>query len=80
MTRAYVIDPGMFDKPVLLSAWLQAQEKLACNANAHVDFYSIQPSSAYTPSYPNGSPYATDPNYTQTNNTLTGYANGHTCN
>jgi hypothetical protein len=79
-TMAYVIDPGMFDQPVLLSTWLQAQENLACNANAHVDFYSIQPSSAYLPTYPTGAPYTTDPNYTQTNNTLINYANGHTCN
>lgn len=79
-TLAYVIDPGMFNQPVLLSTWLQAQENLACSANAHVDFYSIQPSSAYLPTYPTGAPYTTDPNYTATNNTLIGYANGHTCN
>ena len=79
-TLAYVIDPGMFNQPVLLSTWLKAQENLACNANAHVDFYSIQPSSAYTPSYPNGSPFATDPNYTQTNAKLIAYSNLQTCN
>jgi hypothetical protein len=80
ITRAYVIDPGMFDQPVLLSTWLQAQENLECKPYAKVDFYSIQPSSAYTPTYPTGAPFTTDPNYTQTNNTLIGYANGHTCN
>lgn len=79
-TLAYVIDPGMFDQPVLLSTWLQAQENLACYASAHVDFYSIQPSSAYLPTYPNGAPFTTDPNYVQTNATLISYANGHTCN
>ncbi len=79
-TMAYVIDPGMFNEPVLLSTWLAAQENLACNANGHVDFYSIQPSSAYLPTYPTGAPFTTDPNYIQTNNTLTGYAGGHTCN
>jgi hypothetical protein len=77
-TMAYVIDPGMFTAPVLLSTWLAAQENKTCNANAHVSMYSIQPSSAYTPSYPPGS-YATDPNYTATNNTLISYANGVTC-
>jgi hypothetical protein len=80
LTLAYVIDPGMFDKPVLLSTWLAAQENLACFNNAHVDFYSIQPSSAYLPTYPTGAPFTTDPNYAQTDATLTGYANGHTCN
>lgn len=79
-TLAYVIDPGMFNQPVLLSTWLAAQENLACDANAHVDFYSIQPSSAYLPTYPTGAPFTTDPNYTQTNNTLINYANLHTCN
>jgi hypothetical protein len=77
---AYVIDPGMFDQPVLLSTWLNAQRNTTCNANATVDAYSIQPSSAYTPSYPGGTPYATDPNYTQTNTMLGIYANGVTCN
>ncbi len=79
LTLAYVIDPGMFDQPVLLSTWLNAQKNTSCNANATVDFYSIQPSSAYLPTYPTGAPYTTDPNYTQTNATLLGYANGHTC-
>lgn len=79
LTMAYVIDPGMFDQPVLLSTWLNAQKNTSCNANATVDFYSIQPSSAYLPTYPTGAPYTTDPNYTQTNATLLGYANGHTC-
>jgi hypothetical protein len=80
LTLAYVIDPGMFDQPVLLSTWLHAQENLACYNNAHVDFYSIQPSSAYLPTYPTGAPFTTDPNYAQTDATLISYANGHTCN
>lgn len=80
ITLAYVIDPGMFDKPVLLSTWLAAQKTTSCNPNSMVDSYSIQSSSAYTPSYPNGTPYTTDPNYFQTNSTLTGYASATTCN
>jgi hypothetical protein len=80
LTLAYVIDPGMFNQPVLLSTWLQAQENLACYNNAHVDFYSIQPSSAYLPTYNTGPPFTTDPNYAQTDATLISYANGHTCN
>jgi hypothetical protein len=79
-TLAYVIDPGMFDQPVLLSTWLHAQENLACNANAHVDFYSIQPSSAYLPTYPTGAPFTTDPTYALTNADLISHANLHTCN
>lgn len=80
VTLAYVIDPGMFDKPVLLSTWLAAQKTTSCNPNSMVDTYSIQSSTAYTPSYPNGTPYATDPNYTQTNSMLINYASATTCN
>jgi glutaminase-like protein len=73
-----VIDPGMFDKPVLLTSWLSAQENKTCSPNAHVSMYSIQPGSAYTPS---GGPnaFTTDPNYTQTDATLTAYRNLVTC-
>lgn len=74
---AMVIDPGMFDKPVLLSTWLAAQENKTCNPLAKVSAYSIQPGSAYTPGW-NG-PYGTDPNYTATEATLIGYQNGVTC-
>jgi hypothetical protein len=72
-TLAMVIDPGMFDKPVLLSSWLMAQENAACSAHAHVSSYSIQPGSAYTPMY------STDPTYTATNATLIAYQNLTTC-
>ena len=72
-TLALVIDPGMFDKPVLLSSWLMAQENSACSPNARVSSYSIQPGSAYTPGY------STDPNYTSTNQTLINYQNLTTC-
>ncbi len=68
-----VIDPGMFDKPVLLTTWLAAQENKNCFPNAHVSLYSIQPGSAYTP---NGgwTQFSTDPNYT-----LIAYKNLVTC-
>jgi hypothetical protein len=72
-TLAMVIDPGMFDKPVLLSSWLMAQENAACSANARVSSYSIQPGSAYTPMF------TTDPSYTSTNQTLINYENLTTC-
>lgn len=74
---AMVIDPGMFDKPVLLSTWLAAQENKACNPLAKVSAYSIQPGSAYSPGW-NG-PYSTDPNYTATEGTLLAYKNRVTC-
>jgi hypothetical protein len=76
---AMVIDPGMFDKPVLLSTWLMAQEQLACSPNAHVSMYSVQPGSTYTPANLAGTAFATDPTYSSTNATLTGYANATTC-
>jgi hypothetical protein len=74
-----VIDPGMFNKPVLLTTWLAAQENTACNPNAHVSMYSIQPSSAYCPANYAGTAFTTDPNYTQTDATLTAYRNLITC-
>ncbi|HYN08944.1 MAG TPA: protein-glutamine glutaminase family protein [Vicinamibacterales bacterium] len=74
---AMVIDPGMFDKPVLLSTWLAAQENLSCNANAHLTSYSIQPGSAYTPYYGGG--FTTDPSYTATESTLIAYSGLTTC-
>jgi Glutaminase len=76
---AMVIDPGMFDKPVLLSSWLAAQEDTTCSANAKVTMYSIQPGSAYQPAGGSGTAFMTDPNYTDTEQTLINYANLTTC-
>jgi len=76
---ALVIDPGMFDKPVLLSSWLYAQENKTCDANANVSMYSIQPGSAYSPANYQGTAFTTDPNYTATNATLNAYKNLTTC-
>lgn len=76
---ALVIDPGMFDKPVLLSSWLMAQESLACSASANVSMYSIQPGSAYAPDNYAGTMFITDPAYTHTNQTLINYQNLTTC-
>jgi Glutaminase len=75
---AMVIDPSMFDKPVLLSTWLTAQEDKTCAPTAKVTTYSIQPSSAYTPSGGPGA-YTTDPTYTLTHATLLNYKNLTTC-
>ncbi len=73
----YVIDPGMFNQPVTLSTWLQAQEnKKYCSHNAKVTSYSIQPGTAYWPM--NGG-YGTDPNYVSTEQTLIAYKNLITC-
>lgn len=76
---AMVIDPGMFDKPVLLSTWLSAQENVLCHANAHVSMYSIQPGSAYWPANYSGTAFATDPSYTATDATLINYSSLITC-
>jgi hypothetical protein len=76
---AMVIDPGMFNKPVLLSTWLSAQENTACSARARVSMYSIQPGSAYSPANYAGTAFTTDPLYAATNATLLAYQNLVTC-
>jgi hypothetical protein len=76
---AIVIDPGMFNKPVLLSTWLSAQKNAACHPNANVSMYSIQPGTAYTPANYAGTMFTTDPAYTATDATLTGYSSLTTC-
>jgi glutaminase-like protein len=82
LVLAMVIDPGMFDKPVLLSSWLAAQENAACSPKgrvAHVSMYSIQPGSAYWPANHAGTAFGTDPNYTLTQGTLVAYSGLTTC-
>lgn len=79
LNLAMVIDPGMFDKPVLLSEWLDAQANTACSPNAKVTMYSIQPGSAYWPANHEGTAYGTDDNYALTDGTLTAYKNLKTC-
>jgi hypothetical protein len=76
---AMVIDPGMFDKPVLLSTWLSAQKNLNCSPNAKVSMYSIQPGSAYTPANYAGTAFTTDPTYASTDATLLSYHYSRTC-
>ncbi len=76
---AMVIDPGMFNKPVLLTTWLAAQENTGCDPNARVSQFSIQPGSAYTPAWGSTTNFTTDPSYTATNATLVGYKNLVTC-
>lgn len=79
LTLTMVIDPGMFDKPVLLSTWLSAQQSTSCSANAHVSMYSIQPGSAYWPTNYAGTAFGTDPSYTLTQGTLVAYSGLTTC-
>lgn len=79
LTLAMVIDPSMFDKPVLLTTWLSAQEKTVCDANANLSMYAIQPGSAYTPNGYSGTQFTTDPNYTHTDSTCVNYSNLVTC-
>ena len=81
LVLAHVIDPGMFDQPVLLSTWLAAQENTACDPNARVSLYSIQPGSAYTPAWGGapGAAFDTDPTYASTDATLADYQTYTTC-
>ncbi|MBN1571023.1 MAG: hypothetical protein JXA73_24515 [Acidobacteria bacterium] len=79
LVLAMVIDPGMFDKPVLLSSWLSAQKNIGCDPNANVSMYSIQPGSAYSPANYAGTAFTTDPSYTATDNTLNLYHSYVTC-
>jgi hypothetical protein len=76
---AMVIDPGMFNNPVLLSTWLSAQKNAVCHPNANVSMYSIQAGSAYAPANYAGTAFSTDPAYTATDATLIGYAGLTTC-
>ena len=76
---AMVIDPGMFNNPVLLSTWLSAQENSACHPNANVSMYSIQAGSAYSPANYAGTAFTTDPAYTATDATLINYSGLTTC-
>ena len=76
---ALVVDPGMFDKPVLLSSWLSAQQNTGCDPHANVSKYSIQPGSAYLPANYAGTAFTTDPAYISTNATLAAYSTLTTC-
>lgn len=79
LVLAMVIDPGMFDKPVLLSTWLAAQQNAACSPDAHVSMYSIQPGTAYWPTSYSGTTFGTDPTYALTESTLIAYSGLTTC-
>lgn len=76
---AMVIDPGMFNGPVLLSTWLSAQENTTCSPNANVSMYSIQAGSAYAPANYAGTMFSADPSYTATDATLSSYSAFTTC-
>jgi len=74
-----VLDPGMFNGPVIWNYWLAAQQTTACYAAAKVTMYSVQPDTAYAPANYAGTSFTTDPNYTATNQTLIAYKNLKTC-
>lgn len=81
-TKAYVFDPAMFDQPVLLSAWLHAQENPACVPTGdvpNVSMINIQPTSSYWPADATGYSFGTDPLYTSTNSTMVSYSTLITC-
>jgi len=77
--KSYVMDPAMFNTPVLLSAWLGAQQDKRCSATAHVSMYSIQPPTAYWPNNTAGTIFGTDPYYAQTDTTLVNYSHLKSC-
>lgn len=72
---AMVVDPGLFDAPVMLSTWLSAQQN-TCAENAQVTSYSIQPGEAYRRS---GAGFTTDPTYALTDAALIARAGLTTC-
>lgn len=78
-TKAYVFDPAMFDQPVLLSAWLHAQENPACSGHPHVSMINIQPTASYGPASYAGTTFYTDPLYADSDTTMVHYAPLHTC-
>lgn len=77
--KAYVMDPAMFDQPVLLSTWLGAQQDKRCNVNGHVSKYSIQPATAYWPTNGTGTTFGTDPFYSSTDTTMVHYGHLKSC-
>jgi hypothetical protein len=81
-TKAYVMDPAMFDQPVLLATWLHAQENPACvpsGDNPHVTMINIQPTSSYEPTSSSGLTFNTDPTFSATDGTLSSYSPLITC-
>lgn len=79
LNLAYVIDPSMFNQPVLLSTWLAAQKETSCYSNANVSRYTIQPGTAFWPANSAGTAFDTDPSLTQTNYYLNLYRTLITC-
>lgn len=79
--KAFVIDPSMFDQPVLLTTWLHAQENPVCSSgsNPNVTKISVQPTASYKPNDWYNQTYMLDPYYSYTNNTLSNYHNLTTC-
>jgi hypothetical protein len=78
-TQAFVIDPAMFDQPVLLATWLHAQQNPVCEGSniPKVTSYNLQPTSSYAP-YDTAT-FVTDPLYTDTDTTLVHYRPLVTC-
>ena len=79
--KAFVIDPSMFDQPVLLSTWLHAQENPLCSGGStpNVTTISVQPTASYRPNDFYNQTYVLDPYYSYTNNTLNNYHSLITC-
>jgi len=75
--KAYIMDPGMFDGPVPMTTWLQAQNNKGCFTAASVTSYEVEPVTAYWPN--GGGGYDRDTDYSMTNGTLSSYSTLKTC-
>ncbi len=76
---AMVIDPGIFDRPVLLSTWMTALVNKGCDPNANFSTYAIQSGEAYGPTNLAGTQYMIDPGYAMTDKALESFAGLETC-
>jgi Glutaminase len=80
---AYALDPAMFNGPVTISTWLNAQKNISCGYGGTSQGQVYYSSNAYAPNtLPNAScsivPYA-DNTYTAANNTCTAYSGKQGC-
>jgi hypothetical protein len=81
---AYLLDPSMFDAPVAISTWLDAQKNVSCGyAAGTVHKQAYYPSNAYAPSTYNTTTctinVSTTETYTSANKTCRTYSNRRGC-
>ncbi|MGI9518740.1 MAG: protein-glutamine glutaminase family protein [Pirellulaceae bacterium] len=76
---AMVIDPSMFDRPVLYSTWLESLEDTSCYAAAKVMMQSVEEGTAYGPADATGDNYHQDDDYSMTDAFLLAHESDWTC-